>query len=179
MNYGTYNLNKVVQEILNRKSSKKEEKDFRGKIFRVNDKVMQIINNYDIEYYQNNVRGTGVFNGDIGYIYEIDKEANILTVIFDDEKYVDYKFEDLEQLEHAYAITIHKSQGSEYDYVIIPLYVGYHKLYTRNLLYTAMTRAKKMLILIGNMELINYMVDNIDENKRKTGLKNQFLLELE
>lgn len=168
---GTYSLNKLVQNILNPKSSKKKSKEHNGKIFRENDKVMQVINNYDREYSQNGVRGTGIYNGDIGYIESIDDFLDYMTVIFDDDKKVEYKFDELEELEHAYAITIHKSQGSEYDYVVIPLYSGYPKLFTRNLLYTAMTRAKRMLIIIGNKNIINFMVDNIDEKNRKTGLK--------
>lgn len=169
---GTYALNKTIQNILNPKSSKKTFKEFRNKIFREKDKVMQIVNNYDREYQQKDVTGCGVYNGDIGYIDYIDCVLEYMIVVFDDDKKVEYKFEDLEELELAYAVTIHKSQGSEYDYVIIPLFSGYPKLFTRNLLYTAMTRAKKMLILIGNKNLINYMVDNVEEKNRKTGLKN-------
>ncbi|MDD2377038.1 MAG: ATP-dependent RecD-like DNA helicase [Clostridia bacterium] len=170
---GTYSLNKTIQNILNPKTTKKHSKEHRGKIFREDDKVMQIINNYDREYNQNDVRGTGIYNGDIGYISHIDNLLEYMVIIFDDDKKVDYKFDELDELEHAYAVTIHKSQGSEYDYVIIPLYSGYPKLFTRNLLYTAMTRAKKILILIGNRNIINFMVENIEENNRKTGLKHQ------
>jgi len=172
---GTYALNKTMQNILNPKSSKKHSKEHRGKTFREDDKVMQIINNYDKEYTQNDTRGTGIYNGDIGYISHIDNLLEYMVIIFDDDKKVDYKFDELDELEHAYAVTIHKSQGSEYNYVIIPLYSGYPKLFTRNLLYTAMTRAKKMLILIGNRSIINFMVENIEENNRKTGLKHQIL----
>jgi len=172
---GTYALNKTMQNILNPKSSKKHSKEHRGKIFREDDKVMQIVNNYDKEYTQNGTRTAGIYNGDIGYISRIDNILELMVIIFDDDKEVDYKFDELDELEHAYAVTIHKSQGSEYNYVIIPLYSGYPKLFTRNLLYTAMTRAKKMLILIGNRSIINFMVDNIEENNRKTGLKHQIL----
>jgi exodeoxyribonuclease V alpha subunit len=170
---GTYALNKTIQNILNPKISKKHSKDYKGKIFREDDKVMQIVNNYDREYSQNDVRGTGIYNGDIGYITSIDNLLEYMIVTFDDDKKVEYKFDELDELEHAYAVTIHKSQGSEYNYVIIPLFSGYPKLFTRNLLYTAMTRAKKMLILIGNRNIINFMVENIEENNRKTGLKYQ------
>ncbi|MDF2866452.1 MAG: helicase, putative, RecD/TraA family [Clostridia bacterium] len=172
---GTYSLNKTIQNILNPKSSKKHSKEYRGRIFREDDKVMQIVNNYDREYNQNDVRGTGVYNGDVGYISSIDNFLEYMIVTFDDDKKVEYKFDELDELEHAYAVTIHKSQGSEYNYVIIPLFNGYPKLFTRNLLYTAMTRAKKMLIIIGNRNIINFMVDNIEENNRKTGLKNQII----
>ncbi len=172
---GTYSLNKTIQNILNPKNSKKHSKEYRGRIFREDDKVMQIVNNYDREYNQNDVRGTGVYNGDVGYISCIDNFLEYMIVTFDDDKKVEYKFDELDELEHAYAVTIHKSQGSEYNYVIIPLFNGYPKLFTRNLLYTAMTRAKKMLIIIGNRNIINFMVDNIEENNRKTGLKNQII----
>lgn len=172
---GTYSLNKTVQNILNPKTNKKHSKDFRGRIFREDDKVMQIVNNYDREYIQNDVRGTGIYNGDIGYISFIDNLLEYMIITFDEDKKVEYKFDELEEIEHAYAVTIHKSQGSEYNYVILPLFSGYPKLFTRNLLYTAMTRAKRMLILIGNRSIINYMVENVGENNRKTGLKYQLV----
>lgn len=172
---GTIKLNNVIQNILNPKSSKKAEKTFNGKIFREGDKVMQIINNYDKKFSQNGEYFDGIYNGDIGYIKEIDSVGQKIRVVFDEVKDVEYEFDELDQLELAYAVTIHKSQGSEFDYVIIPLYTGYQKLFTRNLLYTAMTRAKKMLIIVGNKNMINFMVDNIESKKRKTGLKKQIL----
>lgn len=172
---GTIKLNNVIQNILNPKSSKKAEKTFNGKIFREGDKVMQIINNYDKKFSQNGEYFDGIYNGDIGYIKEIDSVGQKMRVVFDEVKDVEYEFDELDQLELAYAVTIHKSQGSEFDYVIIPLYTGYQKLFTRNLLYTAMTRAKKMLIIVGNKNMINFMVDNIESKKRKTGLKKQIL----
>lgn len=168
---GTVSLNKVIQNILNPKSANKKQKDHNGRTFRVGDKVMQIVNNYDKRYSQNGTTFEGVYNGDIGYIQNIDLEYEYMIVKFDDDKEIEYTFEELDELEHAYAVTIHKSQGSEFDYVVIPLYTGYPKLFTRNLLYTAMTRAKKMLIIVGSKKIINYMVDNIEEKKRKTGLK--------
>lgn len=172
---GTIQLNNVIQNILNPKSSKKNEKNFNGKIFREGDKVMQVINNYDKKFSQNGEFFDGIYNGDIGYIKTIDAVGQTLKVIFDEVKEVEYEFEELEQLELAYAVTIHKSQGSEFDYVILPLFTGYQKLFTRNLLYTAMTRAKKMLIIVGNKNTVNFMVDNIESKKRKTGLKNKIL----
>ena len=168
---GTFALNKKIQEILNPKSPKKIQKEFNGRIYRVGDKVMQIVNNYDKKFKQNDIESQGVYNGDIGYIKEVDNVNETMTIEFDDDKICDYSFEELDELELAYAITIHKSQGSEFDYVILPLFVGYPKLFTRNLLYTAMTRAKKMLIIVGSQNMINYMVDNIEEKQRKTGLK--------
>ena len=175
---GTIKLNTVIQNILNPKSNKKAEKNFNGKTFREGDKVMQIINNYDKKFSQNGEYFDGIYNGDIGYIKEIDNVEQKIRVVFDEVKDVEYEFDELDQLELAYAVTIHKSQGSEFDYVIIPLYTGYQKLFTRNLLYTAMTRAKKMLIIVGNKNIINFMVDNIESKKRKTGLKNQILKKL-
>lgn len=175
---GTYSLNKAIQEILNPKSKNKVQKEFNSRIYRIGDKVMQLVNNYDKEYQQNDITGQGVYNGDIGFIQNIDLENEDLTVKFDDDKLFDYSFEELDQLELSYAVTIHKSQGSEFDYVIIPLYTGYPKLFTRNLLYTAMTRAKKMLIIVGSKNVINYMVDNIEEKKRKTGLKSKIINEV-
>ena len=166
---GTHELNKVVQDILNKENDIYGSKH--GK-FRVNDKVMQMMNNYDKELiYKGDVVGYGVYNGDIGYIIDIDTFEETITVEFD-KKEVRYNFDELEQLELAYAITVHKSQGSEYKVVILPLYIGYKKLFTRNLLYTAITRAKDMLIIIGNDKLLNFMVDNIEEKERKTGLLN-------
>lgn len=175
---GTIQLNTMLQEVLNPKSISKDEKSIGERIFRVGDKVMQIQNNYDKRF---DVKGEakqnieGVYNGDIGYINKIDNENKELTVIFDDIREISYDFDELDQLEHAYATTIHKSQGSEFNYVILPLYTGYPKLFTRNLLYTAMTRAKKMLIIVGSNKIINFMVDNIDSKNRMTGLKYKIL----
>ena len=175
---GTVELNATLQNVLNPKSSKKAEKEFNGKIYRVGDKVMQIVNNYDKKF---SIKGNffdGIYNGDIGYIESIDNISKKLMVVFDEEKKVEYEYDELEQLELAYAVTIHKSQGSEFDYVILPLYAGYPKLFTRNLLYTAMTRAKKMLIIVGSRNVINSMVDNIESKKRKTGLKEKIISKL-
>lgn len=172
---GTIQLNVVLQEILNPKSSTKNEKIFGDKVFRVGDKVMQIVNNYDKKFAINGEFFEGIYNGDIGYIKEINNTDEKLYISFDDEKLVEYDFEELEQIEHAYAVTIHKSQGSEFDFVILPIYTGYSKLFTRNLLYTAMTRAKKMLVIVGNKSIINYMVDNIESKNRKTGLKEKII----
>lgn len=172
---GTIELNNKIQEVLNPSSHSKKEKEFNGKIYREGDKVMQIINNYDKKFSINGEFFDGVFNGDIGYIERIDNVNQKLTVMFDEEKEVVYEFDELEQLEHAYAVTIHKSQGSEFDYVVLPLYVSYPKLFTRNLLYTAMTRAKKMLIIVGSKKVINFMVDNVESKNRKTGLKEKLI----
>lgn len=172
---GVISLNKKAQEILNKKDENKKEKSFGDRIFRVGDKLMQIVNNYDKKFSINGEFFEGVYNGDIGYLKDIDFEAEKLIVNFDDDKDVEYDFDEADELEHAYAITVHKSQGSEFDYVILPILTGYKKLLTRNLLYTAMTRAKKMLIILGNKQVVDYMIDNIEEKKRLTGLKNKIL----
>ena len=172
---GTIQLNEILQEKLNKKDGIKIEKKFGDKTFRVSDKVMQIVNNYDKKFSIDGKFFDGVFNGDIGYITKIDNLEEKLYVLFDDEKEVEHDFDELDQLEHAYAITIHKSQGSEFDFCILPIYIGYPKLFTRNLLYTAMTRAKKKLVIIGSKKMINYMVDNVDSKNRNTGLKQKII----
>lgn len=170
---GTIELNEKMQEILNPKSDDKKQVEYQSKIFREGDKVMQIVNNYEKKYSIDGQFFEGIYNGDIGYIDMIDIKEERLYVRFDDNRLVEYDFEELDEIEHSYAITIHKSQGSEFDYVILPIFTGYRKLLTRNLLYTAMTRAKKMLIIIGNRNVVNYMVDNLESKNRKTGLKDK------
>ena len=174
---GVERLNGILQEYLNPKSPDKPEKEAGGTIYRVGDKVMQIKNNYQIEW---EVRGrygipvdggTGVFNGDIGIIRQINPFAEELTVEFDEGKMVDYSFKQLEELELAYAITIHKSQGSEYPAVVIPVHSGPRMLMTRNLIYTAVTRARSCVCLVGLPEMFQAMVDNEVEQRRYTGLK--------
>ena len=175
---GTKNLNKELQKILNPKSKLKIEKEFGEVVFREGDKVMQIKNNYDLywETIKGNGYGTGVFNGDLGIINKID--GNIVEVIYDDEKIVKYDG-NLEELEHAYAITIHKSQGSEFPVVVMPITNGPPMLYTRNLLYTGVTRAKKFLIILGKESIVNYMISNNNTKSRNTGLKEKMSKYLE
>lgn len=175
---GTKNLNKELQKILNPKSKLKIEKEFGEVAFREGDKVMQIKNNYDLywETIKGNGYGTGVFNGDLGIINKID--GNIVEVIYDDEKIVKYEG-NLEELEHAYAITIHKSQGSEFPVVVMPITNGPPMLYTRNLLYTGVTRAKKFLIILGKESIVNYMISNNNTKSRNTGLKEKMSKYLE
>lgn len=171
METGTLNLNNVLQANLNPNSRDKHQMAYKGVYFREGDKVMQIKNNYDIMFKKDNGEyGSGVFNGDVGYITEIDIRANMLKVRFDD-RVVTYFSEDLSQLELAYAITVHKSQGSEYDYVIIPLCEVPSRLVYRNLLYTAVTRAKKMLILVGDEGIWQAMVKNDKKTLRYTALQ--------
>lgn len=167
---GTYELNKLIQEIRLKPSSELRHKKQGDRVFYEQDKVMQIKNNYDIDWDYEGVRGTGVYNGDIGTIESIDMKEECIIVDYDGRK-TKYDFDELDQLEHAYAVTVHKSQGSEFDAVIIPLYVCFEKLFNRNLIYTAMTRAKKLLIFVGRRSVIDYMIDNKTERLRVTGLK--------
>ncbi len=168
---GTVNLNNLLQERLNPHKKGEPQLFFKGFYLRCGDKIMQIKNNYDLQYRRDNGEyGTGVFNGDVGFITDIDARAGILKARFDD-KVVTYFSEDLGQIELAYAVTVHKSQGSEYDYVIIPLFEVPQKLKYRNLLYTAVTRAKKMLIAVGSENIWNEMANNDRKTLRYTMLK--------
>ena len=172
---GTVNLNNILQEKLNPHKKGKPQVSFKGVYMREGDKVMQIKNNYDLQYIKDNGEyGTGMFNGDVGYITDIDMRAGIVKVRFDD-RIATYFSEDLGELELAYAVTVHKSQGSEYDYVVLPLFDVPTKLKYRNLLYTAVTRAKKMLICVGDFNIWNEMVANDRKTLRYTMLKT-FLL---
>ena len=170
---GTVALNALLQRTLNPPSNSKHEKKVRDVIFREGDRVMQIRNNYDITWDKDGKNGIGIFNGDIGTIGAIDFAEESMTINFD-ERVAVYDFTMLEELEHAYAITIHKSQGSEYPVVIIPAYGAAPQLLTRNLLYTAVTRAQEMVIIVGRADIISAMVDNNRLAKRYTGL--QYLL---
>ena len=174
---GTKSLNKFLQEKLNGEDINKKEKTYGEVVFRENDRVMQTKNNYNMIWEKENLNsikteiGNGVFNGELGIIESINSSDKTLTVRFDDGKKAVYENADLEQLEHAYAITVHKAQGSEFDVVIIPISGLAPMLQTRNLLYTAITRAKKMLIIIGNKKTIEYMINNNNTKNRNTGLK--------
>lgn len=174
---GVERLNGILQEYLNPPDKSKEEKEAGGVVYRVGDKVMQIKNNYQIEWETRSKygipmeSGLGVFNGDMGIVREINSFAETITVEFEEGKMVEYSFKQLEELELAYAITIHKSQGSEYPAVIIPVYSGPRMLMTRNLIYTAVTRAKNCVCLVGVPGTFQAMVDNEMEQRRYTGLK--------
>lgn len=173
---GVESLNKRLQNALNPKRKDIKEKDKGDVIFREGDKVMQIKNNYKIEWRippsEDNdyvmEEGVGVFNGDMGYISSIDDFNEEVLIHFDDGREAVYTYNMLDEVEHAFAITIHKSQGSEYPAVIIPLLAGPEKLFNRNLLYTAVTRAKQMVVIVGNINLVNRMIDNISEQRRFT-----------
>ncbi len=173
---GVERLNELLQKYLNPPSPEKAERETGSGIFRQGDKVMQIRNNYQLEWeirgqYGIAVqKGMGVFNGDLGVIDSINTYAELLTVVYDDNRYVDYSFKQLDELELAYATTIHKAQGSEYPAVIIPLLGGPRMLMTRNLLYTAVTRARKCVVLTGSPETFQAMIDNQMEENRYTTL---------
>ena len=178
---GVERLNTVLQQYLNPPSEGKKEKEHGERIFREGDKVMQVKNNYQLEWEVRNryglamEKGMGVFNGDMGVIRRINEFAEIVTVEFDEGRSVEYPFKLLEELELAYAITIHKSQGSEYPAVVIPLLGGPRMLMNRNLLYTAVTRAKKCVTLVGDERVFSEMAENVSEQKRYCGLKNRIL----
>ena len=168
---GTKELNKILQQELNPSNSKKHEKKVGEAIFRDGDRVMQTKNNYDMYWEKGLENGTGIFNGELGKIVRVNDEERQIKVEFDDGKVAWYLYSDLEQLEHAYAITIHKSQGSEFDVVIIAIPQSYPMLLTRNLLYTSITRAKELLIIIGGERTINFMINNDTNKNRNNGLK--------
>lgn len=171
---GTVNLNRVLQDVLNPASKKKDEFEIKGRILRVGDKVMQTKNNYNLQWTRGNETGTGVFNGDIGIIKEIKPASAVINVLYED-RLATYSFEAAAELEHAYAVTVHKSQGSEFEAVVMPIFRIAPQLSYRNLLYTAVTRAKKKLIIVGNREQIFAMVDNNKKTRRFSALKT-FLL---
>ena len=172
---GTKEMNKALQNELNPHRDGEAEKSSMGAIFRIGDRVMQIKNNYDISWERrdgDNIEiGNGVFNGEMGTITNINEKEKNVRVKFDDEKVCWYEFNELEQLEHSYCITIHKAQGSEFDVVIMIIPQAAPMLLTRNLLYTGLTRAKKLLIVIGNDRIIDFMIKNVDSKKRNTGLE--------
>jgi len=178
---GVERLNTVLQMYLNPADDSKREKEYGGTIFREGDKVMQIKNNYQLEWEIRSKyglcidKGTGVFNGDTGIIEEINYFAETMTVSFDEGKMVEYPFKLLDELELAYAITIHKSQGSEYPAVVIPLFQGPRMLLNRNLIYTAVTRAKKCVTIVGDDEVFQTMVHNNSQLKRYSGLLDRLI----
>lgn len=176
-NLGVERLNKILQRYLNPPEPGKKEREYGDKIFREGDKVMQTKNNYQLQWEIRSKygfaveKGTGIFNGDMGIVRDINEYAETITIAYEDEKLVEYPFKMLEELEHAYAITIHKSQGSEYPAVVIPLLGGPRMLMNRNLLYTAVTRARKCVTLVGDDRCFAQMEQNITEQKRYSGLR--------
>ena len=169
---GTVNLNRQLQEILNPAAADLEEKTFGERIFREGDKVMQIKNNYQLKWKNTDdfTDGEGVFNGDVGFVQSIDKEYGKVTVLFDDRRAASYDFSQLDELELAYAVTVHKSQGSEFPIVVMPVSWFPPVLATRNLLYTAVTRGKEAVVLVGSEDKLNAMIDNNRIAARYSGL---------
>lgn len=169
---GSINLNKELQEVLNPPNAGVEEKTFGERTFREGDKVMQIKNNYQMTWknIEDFTEGEGVFNGDVGFIHKVDREFNEITVIYDDVKYVTYHFNQLDELELAYAVTVHKSQGSEFPIIIMPVSWFPPMLATRNLLYTGVTRGKRAVVLVGSENKLKAMVDNNRISERFSGL---------
>ena len=176
---GVESLNPIIQRYLNPADPSKKEYETDDAVFREGDKVMQIKNNYQLEWeivsrYGIQVdSGTGVFNGDMGIIKEIDRLNETMVVEYDGQRRVNYPLSGIDELEHAFAVTIHKSQGSEYPAVVIPLLNGPRMLFNRNLLYTGVTRARDCVVLLGSREKVNEMIDNTDEHLRYTGLDYQ------
>ena len=173
---GVENLNKILQRFVNPQEMGKKEREFHGVLFREQDKIMQIKNDYQMKWkkvtrfgdvYE---EGTGVFNGDVGIIQRIYETEEVVEVEFEEGKMVEYDFSQMDEMELAYAITIHKSQGSEYPAVVIPILGGPRMLMNRNLLYTAVTRAKKCVTLVGSKETVYQMIGNVHEQKRYSGL---------
>ena len=173
---GVERLNGILQQYLNPKSEEKKEKECGGHIFREGDKVMQIKNNYQLEWEVQNTyglaieKGLGIFNGDMGIVRQINEYADTMTVEFDESRLVEYSLKNLEELELAYAVTIHKSQGSEYPAVVMPLLSGPKMLMNRNLLYTAVTRARKCVVIVGDENAFYAMEENTVQQKRYCGL---------
>ncbi|MFA9465997.1 MAG: ATP-dependent RecD-like DNA helicase [Velocimicrobium sp.] len=173
---GVERLNQILQQYVNPPETEKREKEFPQGIFREGDKVMQVKNNYQMEWEVSNGRGfisekgSGIFNGDCGIIREINFFAETITVEFEEGKRVEYRFNDVDELELAYAITIHKSQGSEYPAVVMPILTGPRMLFNRNLLYTAVTRARKCVTIVGSEQMVLHMIENESEQKRYSSL---------
>lgn len=179
---GVNNLNVELQKYLNQPEKYKVEEIFQKRIFRVGDKVMQIKNNYTKKWENEDSTdsGEGVYNGDIGYVYHIDKDKRTVYVIFDNSKIVSYKYDELDELDHSFCTTIHKSQGSEFPVVVIPITWAPPMLLSRNLIYTAVTRAKKLVVLVGEVKYLEYMIKNNRTNERYSNLAyklNQFNVE--
>lgn len=167
---GTQNINAILQEALNPPSREKQEIRYKGYTLREGDRVMQIKNNYDVPWFKIGENGTGVFNGDIGVLTRIDKANDVINVRFDDKEAM-YSIENVKELELAYAMTVHKSQGSEFAAVVMPVLAVPERLAYRNLFYTALTRAKRLLVLVGNEQGIEQMVANDKKSRRYSALK--------
>ena len=179
---GVNNLNIELQKYLNPPNKYKQEEEFAKRTFRVGDKVMQIKNNYTKKWETEDKSdsGEGIYNGDIGYIFHIDKDKKTVYVLFDNVKIASYKYDELDELDHSFCTTIHKSQGSEFPVVVIPIVWAPPMLLSRNLLYTAVTRAKKLVVLVGEVKYLEYMIKNNRINDRYSNLSyklNKFIEE--
>ena len=167
--YGVFNLNALLQDALNPKGIKAEIRKG-DTVFRLGDKVMQTKNNYNLEWTKDDESGLGVFNGDIGFITQVDTEDKTLTITFDDGRVCEYDSDAMEDIDLAYCMSVHKSQGSEFQAVVLVLFSGPPMLMTRNLLYTAVTRARKLVVIVGREECVNQMVSNNRITKRYSAL---------
>lgn len=172
---GVFALNDALQKALNPLSSRKMEKQFGDTLFREGDRVMQMKNNYDLKWQTNMQSGEGVFNGDVGIICSIDHEDQMVTVCFDNDRKVMYDFSQMDEIDRAYAVTVHKSQGSEFEVVVLSLPLYSSQLCTRNLLYTAITRAKSLVVIVGATETLHKMVQNKKEVGRYSGLERRLV----
>ena len=174
---GSYNLNTYLQQVFNPKAEDKDELKFGSVFFRKGDRVMQTKNNYRLEFKRKDgTTGKGVFNGETGTVAEVHPEEKKITVCYDDDRWVEYPYIQLDEIELAYAITVHKSQGNQFPVVVMPLAGGSNMLFSRSLLYTGITRAEKLVILIGREDVLSFMVENDYRSVRYTGLKNMFRL---
>jgi|LGVF01.1.fsa_nt_gb exodeoxyribonuclease V alpha subunit len=173
---GTKNINEVMQKTLNPQNGSKSEIQFQNKLFRAGDKVMQFRNNYNIQWLDRDtyLRGSGIFNGEIGYIETIDEVRKSMKVIFDEYKEVTFEYKDLNDIELSYGITIHKAQGSEFNAVVIPISFIPPKMASKNLLYTAVSRGKNLVVIIGDNKYLKQMIDSGNKDKRNSGLVDQF-----
>lgn len=169
---GVTNLNIELQKYLNKKEKFKVEESFSKRLFRVGDKVMQVKNNYTKKWETEDQKesGEGIYNGDIGYVYHIDKDKKTIYVLFDQTKIVSYLYDELDEIDHSFCTTIHKSQGSEFPVVVLPITWAPPMLLNRNLLYTAVTRAKKLVVLVGDVKYLEYMIKNNRVNQRYSNL---------
>ncbi|HGH0497455.1 TPA: ATP-dependent RecD-like DNA helicase [Clostridioides difficile] len=169
---GVTNLNIELQKYLNKKEKFKVEENFSKRLFRVGDKVMQVKNNYTKKWETEDQKesGEGIYNGDIGYVYHIDKDKKNIYILFDQTKIVSYLYDELDEIDHSFCTTIHKSQGSEFPVVVLPIAWAPPMLLSRNLLYTAVTRAKKLVVLVGDVKYLEYMIKNNRVNQRYSNL---------
>ncbi|NLB77792.1 MAG: ATP-binding domain-containing protein [Clostridiaceae bacterium] len=177
---GVRNLNNILQQALNPEREDKPQKLYGNTMFRLGDRVMQIRNDYSLPWTLTEedgfiTEGLGVYNGDMGVIIDIDFKVELITVRFYDNRVCEYRFDRLESLEHAFAITVHKSQGTEFPAVVISLFGVPRGLVERNLLYTAVTRARKLVVLVGNPTIMEEMIKNINKRERYSGLKERLM----